>query len=506
MKFDLHATLELSKELDKSAKTKLGGWFSEANKTLLRKGAADPKGAAEVTDWSLEKNKILVHIVSGRRVRAHDALLRLRNHLSGLMGKEYKVGVRSLAIKSYLIEVELESKLETELNLPFTKKIEAKDKRVLVELEAVDEAFLRDGSVDRLINLIQEKIDRQSWGGKADHMELIWKSPEKKPVWTGDPTPVMMGQGWVKRILPGEWYHGPSATRVMKAMEEICIEELIEPLGFDEVIIPKLVPFDVWLRTGHMPGAAPEFFYVSKPKTRNPEYWEDFIDQVKVTRQVPLDLLKEKIEDPLGGMCYAQCLPLYWAFENALIEDDSLPIKYFDRSGTSYRWEAGGLHGIERDTEFHRIEVVWFGSKDQAIEIKEKILEKYKHIFNDILDVEWRMNWVTPWYMAQAGEHEEALSKESGTIDFEGWLPWKGSRKESEWLEFQNLTVAGTKFSDAWKFKSRKGEVWTGCTGIGLERWLALFLAQKGMDPEKWPKKFRKRVGKLPDEPRMQRV
>jgi len=113
------------------------------------------------------------------------------------------------------------------------------------------------------------------------------------------------------------------------------------------------------------------------------------------------------------------------------------------------------------------------------------------------------MAWVTPWYMAQTGEKGVEEAKEKGTIDFEGWLPWRGSRKESEWLEFQNLTVAGTKFSDAFKFKIRPSkEVWTGCSGIGLERWMSVFLSQKGLDPKNWPGSFRDYISSLPKEPK----
>jgi len=38
-------------------------------------------------------------------------------------------------------------------------------------------------------------------------------------------------------------------------------------------------------------------------------------------------------------------------------------------------------------------------------------------------------------------------------------------------------------------------ECWSGCSGIGLERWTAAFLAQKGFDPAGWPAAVKNRVG-----------
>ena len=39
-------------------------------------------------------------------------------------------------------------------------------------------------------------------------------------------------------------------------------------------------------------------------------------------------------------------------------------------------------------------------------------------------------------------------------------------------------------------------ELWSGCSGVGLERCAAVFLAQKGLDADNWPEKFRTIVGR----------
>jgi len=38
---------------------------------------------------------------------------------------------------------------------------------------------------------------------------------------------------------------------------------------------------------------------------------------------------------------------------------------------------------------------------------------------------------------------------------------------------------------------------WSGCIGIGLERWVSAFYAQKGLDADGWPDAFREIVGEL---------
>lgn len=503
MEFRLEGYLEFSRDLN-FLKSKLTEMVAkEINPVLFRKGVPTQKEGSKLTKCDVVGNRLTVTMEGTTYLRPHDALLRLRTFLGERLGKEHQIGVREIFIKDYEIvyKPEKRPKAKVEVKVPWVKEIREKDGELLVRLRNLDASALEDRYVERILDRIDEKILAQEYGGKAEHWELLWQSPRKEMVWDKDPTEEMEKRGWIRRIAAGEWLHTPISTKIMRTMHEIAHEELLKPLKFEEVILPKMIPLDVWLRTGHMPGSANVFYYVSRAEKWDPKEWEDLADYVKVTNQVPSDLLRQKLSTPIGGMCFAQCPPFYWFFEKKLIPDEDLPIKVWDSSGTSYRWEAGGLKGLERDTEFHRIEVIWMGTREQALEIRDQIMERYRYIFDRVLDLEWRTAWVVPWYMEQAGELEIAKTRDVGTIDFEAYLPFRGPREESEWLEFQNLTVAGTKFSEAWKFKtaSRK-EIWTGCTGIGLERWMVAFLAQKGLDPEKWPLEFRKRIRKLPKE------
>jgi seryl-tRNA synthetase len=244
-----------------------------------------------------------------------------------------------------------------------------------------------------------------------------------------------------------------------------------------------------------MPG---EFYYIAEPATRDVEKWERFVDLTKITKEVPFDELKKNISVPNAGICYAQCPVIYWSFKGKTISEKSLPALVYDNTAVSGRYESGGRHGIERVDEFHRIEPIYIGTKEQLLKLREKLLDRYKHVFNKIFELEWRMAWVTPWYMTQAGKIGDTSSQDTGTIDFEAYMPYRGDRKKSEWLEFQNLSILGDKYIKAFNIKAQKSELWSGCSGIGLERWTIEFLAQKGLDPNKWPAGFRKYLKELP--------
>lgn len=210
-----------------------------------------------------------------------------------------------------------------------------------------------------------------------------------------------------------------------------------------------------------------------------------------MTGEVPVDLIREKIDGPIGGLCYAQC-PSFWPFiGGTTLTNDCLPARIFDRSGTSHRYESGGIHGIERVDEFHRIEILWIGTPEQTIETADLLHERYRRLFDDILELEWRSARVTPWFMAQEGLIGAEGTERIGTTDYEAVLPYADS-----WLEFQNVSVNGDKYPRGFNVKVQSGkDLWSGCSGIGLERWTAAFLAQKGFELDDWPAPVRRRFG-----------
>ena len=491
MKFDLEGVFTFSGDLS-SIKKEINDFISNFNKkNLVQK-------ETNIENVKISKNSLIFNIISKGIYRPHNALLQIKNSISKEFGKKHHLGVRDIKIHGYKIEFDLDKKPLKKVIIPFAE-VKIKDKQATLFLKDIDEEFLRRNYIDRMINLVKEKVQNQYYEGKEEFWKCIWESKEKKPIWDKDPTEEMSKQGWIQQgPSKGKWFYRPQATAILKAMEEIAIKEVLKPLGFQEIIESHVVPFDIWLKTGHMEGMPGEFYYIAEPKSRDVEKWERFVDLTKITKEIPVEELKKNVDIPSAGICYAQCPVIYWSFKGKTISEKSLPVFVYDKTAVSCRYESGGRHGIERVDEFHRIEPVYIGTREQLLTLREKLLDRYKHVFNKILDLEWRMAWVTPWYMQQAGKLGDVSTQDTGTIDFEAYMPYRGDRKKSEWLEFQNLSILGDKYIKAFNIKSQKSELWSGCSGIGLERWAIVFLAQKGLDPKKWPAGFKKYLDKLP--------
>ncbi len=478
-----------------------------AARELVARVAADAiqrtigaRGEGRLAEETLDGDRLtLVFESSGPR--PHQTLLAFVRRFSEELGRAQKVGVRSFRASKYRTQFSLAAAPKKPISLPIPHHFSHHGTDATLELTELSEAGLRDNWMDRAVTLVREKVDKQHYEGKEQFWSLLTESPRREMPFSRDPTEEMLKRHWVRPgPTKGKWFLGPTAAHLLRTMERIAREEVLEPLGFHEVVQPHHDSFDILLKTGHLAGLPGEFYYVSEPKTRDPAAWEKFTDLVKLTGEVPRDELERMVTGPTAISCYAQCPTVYWWLSGRTIATESLPLLVFDRSAVSNRYESGGRHGLERVDEFHRIEPVYVGTRDDLLALRERLLERYARVFNEILELEWRTAWVTPFYMQQSGEVgvEDADARVKGTIDFEAYLPYRGTREKSEWLEFQNLSIVGDKYTQAFAIKAQKGEIWSGCTGIGLERWLTAFLAQKGLDVDGWPSGFREFAGDLP--------
>ncbi|MGC2035643.1 MAG: serine--tRNA ligase [Thermoplasmata archaeon] len=467
----------------------------------LRKSLGQ-RGRGELREWKLEGNQIRI-VLESEGGRPHQAMLSLSRRLGEELGRTAKVGIRDLHVIRYRVGFEVDAAPTGAVTLPIAHTLRFEGLRAVLELMDLPEEALRDNWMDRAVLLVQEKIHRMGYAGKEQYWSLLTESPRRATPFTEDPTEAMLKRHWVRSgPTKGKWFLGPTAAHLLRTMERIARREVLEPLGFREVVQPHHDSFDILLKTGHLEGLPGEFYYVAEPKTRDPAAWETFTDLVKITRRVPEDELARLVSPPSAVSCYAQCPTIYWWLSGRTLKGSDLPIKVYDRTAISNRYESGGRHGLERVDEFHRMEPVYVGTPEQLLELRKLFLEGYTKVFNEILELEWRTAWVTPFYMQQSGGVgvEDEREHVKGTIDFEAYLPYRGPREGSEWLEFQNLSIVGDKYTKAFTIRTQRGELWSGCSGIGLERWLTAFLAQKGLDPDGWPAGFRRWAEPVPEE------
>ncbi|MEM2925944.1 MAG: aminoacyl--tRNA ligase-related protein [Candidatus Bathyarchaeia archaeon] len=515
VKFKLKAILETSDSLPKEALDSMKEFIEDANKGLLLKGLRpeEKEEGASVTGWSLDGNHIRLNIESGRGVRAHDALLRLRRFLADKLGRAYRIGIREVGIESCIVEMPSQAAFleDAKKLLDGIAKVTKIGDSLVIGFEGLSEKDLQDRLIDRAIGKLEALMAQEkpkSIGEKPSLVPLgtTIRTGSRKPVkFMGDVTAEAEALGWIKRYPGrGQWIlTAPMACLVM-TIKDLIIETILKPMGFLEWMLPKLTPFEVMAKMpGYFDQLAEGMIYASTPP-RNPEALKDFKRDFELRKRLNLEALKAELSDPAYVLEPAQCTPFYEFFSGETVALENLPIKVYDASGWTWRWEGQATHGLDRTVEFYRVESVWMADPKEALEIRDQEAEKSLEFADKILDLEVRLVIGAPFYMTTEAASKTMIDISDPanypTIDLEAWLPYRGEREKSEWLEIGGaFTCAKEKYVKSFRIREAKGrEVWTGCGGFGITRWAEAFLAQHGFDFDGWPKAVRERIGKLP--------
>jgi len=499
MRFEATLTMRFSSKLSPKKIAALKRWMKEVAPELLSRGARSAEEGASVKSVNVTGDVMRLKLTTGKSVRPHDAAARLRRSVSQDLGRELKAGVRSLEFTSYKVHL-FGSGLKA-IDLPFVKSMKKRRDGVTIDLQ-VTEKEIYDQVPDRLLRLYVERMEAAPAGREA--FKEIWRSETKAPKYAQDPNEELEERGWVKRFAQGIWYYMPPFASLVRAMDSIIMNEVARPNGFVEVFLPKLITLEVMRKKGQLYGIPNEMFYVCEPSSRDMSDFRDYADLVKITEGTHPEKLRGKLRQPEYALPFAQCEPFYEIFSSQVVDLDGPPVKFCDRTGFSFRYESGGLAGLERLNAFTRIELAFLGTPQQVIEIRDGLMRSYQRVLDKTLDLEVRTMEVTPVWMAHAGITKDVFREVPATIDAEIYVPHRGERETSQWLEVANSSVHFDRYVEWYNIKEKRDrEVWTGCSGNGLERFAIAVLANHGFDPEDWPKGLRNYVEKLPEPYRM---
>lgn len=506
MKFKLTGTITFSKDATE-AEADINEFIEKANQEILLKGLgkANESEGAKITNWNLDENTLNLTITSGHKIRAHDGLLRLKNPLSQLLGKKYHLGVRKLHIDEYETIIPTG---DEEYNFDFdlakqyapVENIIIKDNEVRFILKDIDESTIRKQSINRVIKQVAKRnVATDENGEELDITfqlnstpgEIIATSEEFETYFEGDATKTAMELGWIKPFPgKGQWFYGPEITALERTLEMIIKEEIVEKLGFQECLFPKLIPIEVMEKMKYLEGLPEGMYYVSAPK-RDPESFNKFKNDLIVNKEVPIDLLKKGLKDPGYVNAAAQCEPFYQFFSHEVIDEKEMPIKFYDKSGWTYRWEGGGSKGFDRVNEFQRIETVWMSNPSEVSEIRDATLE-LSHKLANKLELQWYTEIGDDPFYLEGRKHDDRGIEFPDIPKYEMRLKIPGEEKG---VAVVSANVHGTHFVEGFSIKeSHQHRIWTGCTGFGITRWVFGFLSQKGFDKENWPELIKENI------------
>ncbi len=513
LRIELEGYLELTMDVGNLA-SQISEVVREANEKFRE--SVQGRGATEtsvIVEYGGEGRRLKVKIISGSKLRAHDALLRFKNMLVEKFGPSMKVGVREVFIDKLTAKIfggHIDSATAEE-KLKDVAEVSLEDDTLVLTFRNLSDHDIRDRVVDRAIKLVvlEEKPIEEAAEKLAPFGTLLMKGGEKPFKLSSEISVEAEKLGWAKRYPSrGQWIFTGPMTALLRTLSEMLIDYVAKPLNFQEWMFPRLMPFEVLKKLSTYVEHLPEgLFYVCAPP-RDPSAFKEFKREYVLRRELRRDLLKNILEEPGYVLEAVQCPPFYQYFSGEIVRLEDLPIKVFDiLGGWTWRNEAGGVEGIARTNEFWRMEMVFLASPEEVTEIRNKVTDLTVELVDKVLDLEWRVVAGAPFFLSPEEASKRLIDVSSRdkipTLDIEVYLPYRGPREKAEWLEITAATIHRDFYVKAFKIREAKNrDIWTGCVGHGITRWAAGFLARHGFNFEDWPKEVKNRIKELPQPPK----
>ncbi|MCS7117743.1 MAG: hypothetical protein NZ957_03035 [Thaumarchaeota archaeon] len=492
----------------------LGKVLGEVN-AALSKGVSPERATegARLIRFEIRGNEVAFEVESGSAVWATDAVLRAKNAIAEALGRSYRVGVRGTVVDELTVQLEKGFDLRrAEKELEGVAAVEGQGGVLMVRFTGLTERELQDKVVERALRRVRVAAVAEEIVVPATFGTVLRQGIEKPQKVTEDIGQAAEARGWIKRFPGrGQWIYSPPMASLIRSVVQLIIERVCVPLGFQEWVFPRLLPMEVFQRLSTYVEHLPEGLFYVCPPPRDPAAFAEFKREYSLRRELRVDLLRGALEDPRYVLDAVQCPPFYQFFSQEYVKLEDLPVKAFDvMGGWTWRNEAGGVEGIVRTNEFMRMEMVFLASPEDAVELRDSVIDRVVELVDKELDLEWRVVAGAPFYLSPEEAKKRVIdvstSAKIPTLDVEVYMAYRGERERAEWLEITAATVHRDFYVNAFRIKEVKERpIWTGCVGNGITRWAAAVLARHGFEVDEWPKAIRDRMRYVPSVPRVVR-
>lgn len=309
--------------------------------------------------------------------------------------------------------------------------------------------------------------------------EILAQSEKKGIRFNDDATKISIQNGWVKKFSDGQWVYLSKMAKLFRVLINVLRDDIARPLKFEEWIFPRLLKEETLKKFGCIDSWPKYLFNVSSLPEGG--------SQTTINKDCKYML------DPV------QCSQFYQYLSMYSLSPEDLPIKIFETlGGWTYRNEfKKNLNGFSKTIEFLKTEFVFVDRPKQVGAIRMQTLEKILEILEK-LELRWRV-------VIGQGCYENLPKKktktqkgiknvnEIETLDIELYIPY-----EKRWLELSSCNILYDEKIRTFNIRrSPKLKIWSGCIGVGINRFAYGFLSQHSFDTKKWPIEVKSQFMKL---------
>jgi seryl-tRNA synthetase len=332
-----------------------------------------------------------------------------------------------------------------------------------------------------LAEKVQRVVDTMVRGSFKPKVQVLEDHLDRPLPNQADPMPELVARGEINQEANGIYSLGPLLSRLMDFFESHFVD-LADSFQAPPYRFPTLIPASYLERVNYFRAFPHSLTFVTHLR-EDLDAIDHFAQHASCDEHglnTPPDSFS-KIETLLSP---AVCYHLYFALADKPLPNGQLAATAV---GNCFRYEAINLNSLERLWNFTMREVIFVGSKDYVLQNREIARQRMQATFERI-GLAYRVESANdPFFIGEFRKQAAFQSAFQLKFEIRACLPFKkstlavGSYNYHQDFFGRNLNISLPDGSPAH----------TGCVAFGLERIAFAFLAQYGLNPERWPASVR---------------
>ncbi len=329
----------------------------------------------------------------------------------------------------------------------------------------------------RLVEKVQRIVTSMARGAIRPKVQILEDHLDRQVPFHQNPMPELIHRGEVSQEAGGIYALGPLLARLIAYFETQFVA-LADSFGAEPYRFPTLIPARYLERVNYF-RAFPHSLTFATHLREDLEVIDRFSQQV-VCDHSGLQAPPESFAQIQALLSPAVCYHLYFA-----LADKPLPGGQVIATavGNCFRYEAINLTSLERLWNFTMREVIFVGEKDFVLDSRETARQRMSQVFEET-GLAYRVESANdPFFIGEFRKQVAFQTAFQLKFEIRARLPFKdstlavGSYNYHQDFFGRHLNITLPDGSPAH----------TGCVAFGLERMAFAFLAQYGLDPERWP-------------------
>lgn len=293
-------------------------------------------------------------------------------------------------------------------------------------------------------------------------------------------------RGWVLPLGRGQVGYAGPALKLRNALDRTWAETAVTRFSASEQAYPTLIPTDVLHRCGYF-GAFPHLVTLASHFVEDYAALKDIRDANAMSGEMTIPR-HDMVAMPEACVTPATCYHCYQGLAGKVLPDPGLS---FTAVGRCCRYESGNMTGLDRLWELCMREWIFVGREEWVTAQREAAMDAMRELIA-AWDIECRIEtandpFFAPMYATKSFWQSQAGLKYETRLTVE---PDASGAPRS--LSACSFNLHETFFGNAFDISLASDEpVWTGCVGIGVDRWVLACFSQHGFEPARWPDALR---------------